>query len=160
MYKTILVPLDGSRRAESILDHVEGLARYSRAKIILLTALEHKIRAGGEGVQSHLDEGELEQRMFKAKSYLADLSEQFKQKDIQAISHVIYGSAIEVITKVAEEEKADLIAIASHGRTGLERAFYGSISAGLLQIVDRPLLLIRSRGMKVDSTIQWGKDVI
>ena len=77
MYKTILVPLDGSKRAESILDHVENLARFSRAKIILLTALEHKIRAGGEGVQSHLDEGELEQRMFKAKSYLAGLSEKF-----------------------------------------------------------------------------------
>jgi nucleotide-binding universal stress UspA family protein len=160
MYKTILVPLDGSRRAESILHHVEGLARFSRAKIILLTALEHKIRAGGEGVQSHLDEGELEQRTYKAKSYLADLSEKFKQKDIQSISHVIYGPAVEVITKVAEEENADLIAVASHGRTGLERVFYGSISAGLLQVVDRPLLLIRSRGMKVDSTIQWGKDVI
>lgn len=160
MYKTILVPLDGSRRAESILDHVEGLARFTRAKILFLTALEHKIRVGGEGVQSHLDEGELEQRTYKAKSYLADLSEKFKQKDIQAIPHVIYGPAIEVIIKVAEEENADLIAIASHGRSGLERAFYGSISAALLQVVDRPLLLIRSRGIKVDSTIQWGKDVI
>lgn len=160
MYQTILVPLDGSRRAESVLDHVEGLARSSRAKVIFLTALEHKIRAGGEGIQSHLDEGELEQRMFKAKAYLADLSEKFKLKDIRSIPLVVYGPAIEVINKVAEEEKADLIAVASHGRTGLERVFYGSIAAGLLQVVDRPLLLIRSRGIRVDSTIQWGKDVI
>ena len=160
MYQTILVPLDGSRRAESVLDHVEGLARFSRAKIILLTALEHKIRAGGEGIQSHLDEGELEQRMFQAKSYLADLSEKFKLKDIQSIPRVMYGPAVEVITKVAEEENADLIAVASHGRTGLERVFYGSIAAGLLQVVDRPLLLVRSRGIKADATLQWGKDVI
>ena len=160
MYRTILVPLDGSRRAESILGHVEGLARSSRAKIILLTALEHKIRAGGEGIQSHLDEGELEQRIYKAKSYLADLSEGFKQKDIQAIPQVTYGPAIEVIIRVAEEQNADLIAIASHGRSGLERVFYGSVTAGLINAVDRPLLLVRSRGIKVDSTIQWGKDVI
>jgi len=67
---------------------------------------------------------------------------------------------VAVITKVAEEEGADLIAIASHGRTGLERVFYGSIAAGLLQVVDRPLLLIRSRGLKVDKTIRWGQDMI
>ena len=98
--------------------------------------------------------------MFKAKSYLADLSEKFKLKDIQSIPRVMYGPAVEVITKVAEEENADLIAVASHGRTGLERVFYGSIAAGLLQVVDRPLLLVRSRGIKADATIQWGKDVI
>ena len=65
-----------------------------------------------------------------------------------------------MIKRVAEEQNADLIAIASHGRSGLERVFYGSVTAGLIQVVDRPLLLIRSRGIKVDSTIQWGKDVI
>lgn len=160
MYKTILVPLDGSRRAESILDHVAELARSTRGKLIFLTALEHKIRAGGEGIQSHLDEGELEQRMQKAESYLADVAEKFRQKDIQAQPRVVYGPAVEVITKVAEEENADLIAIASHGRTGLERVFYGSIAAGILLSANRPLLLIRSRGFKADSTIRWGQDVI
>jgi len=160
MYKTILVPLDGSRRAETILDHVEELAHSSRAKIIFLTALEHKFRVGGEGIQSHLDGGELEQKMNKAESYLADLTDKFNKKDIQAQLRVIYGPAVEVITKIAEEESADLIAIASHGRTGLNRVFYGSIAAGLLQVVDRPLLLIRSRGIKIDSTIRWGQDMI
>lgn len=160
MYNTILVPLDGSRRAEAILDHVEALARFSWAKVIFLTALEHKIRVGGEGIQSHLDEGELKQKMNKAESYLANLTEKFKAKDVEAQARVIYGPAVEVITTVAEEESADLIAIASHGRTGLERVFYGSIAAGVLQAVNRPLLVIRSRGIKVDSTIRWGQDMI
>ena len=160
MYNTILVPLDGSRRAEAILDHVENLASSSRAKVVFLTALEHKIRVGGDGIQSHLDEGELDQKTHKAESYLADLTDKFAKKDIQAQSRVIYGPAVDVITEVAEEEDTDLIAIASHGRTGLGRVFYGSIAAGLLQVVDRPLLLIRSRSIKVDSTLRWGHDVI
>jgi nucleotide-binding universal stress UspA family protein len=160
MYQTILVPLDGSRRAETILNHVEELARSTRGKLILMTALAHKARAGGEGIPSHLDEGELEQRMQKAQSYLSGLSEELRGRDIQAQARIVYGPAVEAITKVAEEEGADLIALASHGRTGLERVFYGSIAAGILQTVDRPLLLIRSRGIKVDSTIRWGQDMI
>ena len=47
--------------------------------------------------------------------------------------------------KVAEREKADLIAMASHGRSGISRVFYGSVTSGVMQRVDRPLLLIRSR---------------
>jgi nucleotide-binding universal stress UspA family protein len=160
MYNTILVPLDGSRRAEAILDHIENLARSSRAKVVFLTALEHKTRVGGDGIQSHLDEGELDQKTQKAESYLADLTDKFAKKDIHAQSHVIYGPAVDTITEVAEKESADLIAIASHGRTGLGRVFYGSIAAGLLQVVDRPLLLIRSRSIKIDSTLRWGHDVI
>jgi len=160
MYNTILVPLDGSRRAETILNHVEEVAHSSQPKIIFLTALENKFRVGGDGIQSHLDGGELEQKMNKAESYLADLCNKFNKKDIQAELRVIYGPAVEVITKVAEEEGADLIAIASHGRTGLDRVFYGSIAAGLLQVVNRPLLLIRSRGIKIDSIIRWGQDMI
>ena len=160
MYNTILVPLDGSRRAEAILDHIEGLALSFRAKIIFITALEPTYRVGGDGIQSHMDGGELEQKMTKAEIYLANLVNKFAQKDIHAQSRVIHGPAVEAITQVAEEEEADLIAIASHGRTGLGRVFYGSISAGLLQVIDRPLLMIRSRGIKIDSTIRWGHDMI
>jgi nucleotide-binding universal stress UspA family protein len=49
------------------------------------------------------------------------------------------------IVNAAEKEGVDLIAIASHGRSGLSRAFYGSVTAALLQRIDRPLLLIRSQ---------------
>jgi nucleotide-binding universal stress UspA family protein len=53
---------------------------------------------------------------------------------------------VEAIINAAEREDADLIAIASHGRSGLSGVFYGSVAAGVLHRVDRPLLLIRSRG--------------
>ena len=50
----------------------------------------------------------------------------------------------EIVTS-AEREGVDLIAITSHGRTGLSQVFYGSVAAGVLHCVSRPLLLIRSR---------------
>jgi nucleotide-binding universal stress UspA family protein len=54
---------------------------------------------------------------------------------------------VEAILKAAEQENVDLIAMSSHGRSGLSRVFYGSVAAGLLQRIDRPLLIIRSRKM-------------
>jgi nucleotide-binding universal stress UspA family protein len=58
---------------------------------------------------------------------------------------VTYGPVVEGIINLAEKEGVDLIALASHGRGGLSRVFYGSVAAGLLHRVDRPLLIIRSR---------------
>jgi hypothetical protein len=52
----------------------------------------------------------------------------------------------EAILDTADREGADLIALASHGRTGLSRVLYGSVAAGVLHRADRPLLLIRSQG--------------
>jgi nucleotide-binding universal stress UspA family protein len=160
MYDTILVPLDGSKRAEAILPHVQAFGRGAQSKIILLTALEHKMFVSAEGIQSQLDAGELERKMQAAEEYLSNLVEQFRRMDIEAEYQVVYGPAVDVIIKAAEEEDAGLIAIASHGRTGLGRVFYGSIAAGVLQAVDRPLLMVRSRGFTSDATLQWGKDVI
>jgi nucleotide-binding universal stress UspA family protein len=54
------------------------------------------------------------------------------------------GPVVRTILDVAQRENVDLIAMASHGRTGLARVYYGSVAAGVLHQVDRPLLLIRA----------------
>jgi nucleotide-binding universal stress UspA family protein len=144
MYDTILVPLDGSKRAEAILPHVQALVHSTQSKVILLRALEHKEFVSAEGIQAGFDAGELERRKKEADTYLSHLADDLHRMDVQTEIKVLYGLAVDVIKKVAEEENADLIAIASHGRTGLARVFYGSVAAGILNSVDRPLLVIRS----------------
>lgn len=145
MYSTILVPLDGSKRAEAILPHVEELARRYNATVILLQAVEPVPLSGGlEGAYAVLRE-EFEQRMKRAESYLTVLQERFREKGIGTQRRVVHGSAVEAITKTADHQDVGLIAMASHGRSGLPRVFYGSVAAGVLHRVDRPLLLIRSQ---------------
>jgi nucleotide-binding universal stress UspA family protein len=61
---------------------------------------------------------------------------------------VMHGPVVESIIKAANTEDVDLIAMASHGRSGLGHVFYGSVAAGVLNRIDRPLLLIRSRDRK------------
>jgi nucleotide-binding universal stress UspA family protein len=58
---------------------------------------------------------------------------------------VVGSTIVDAICEAAELDKVDLIAMASHGRTGAARVFYGSVDAGVLHRVDRPLLIIRSR---------------
>ena len=145
MYKTILVPLDGSKRAEAILPHVKDLAGRYGATVIFLRVVEPvPVRVGLEGAYSLLAE-DLDLWAKQAESYLSALQDQYREKGIEVRIRVVQGSAVEAITEIAESEGADLIAMASHGRTGLRRVFYGSVAAGVLHRVDRPLLLIRSQ---------------
>jgi nucleotide-binding universal stress UspA family protein len=147
MYNTILVPLDGSKRAEAILPHVEELAQRYDAKVIFLQVVEPiPLIVGPEGTHMALHQQELEQRTREAETYLAGLQGEFREKGIRARARIVYGPVVEAILHAAEREGVDLIAIASHGRSGLSQVFYGSVAAGVLHRVDRPLLLVRSRG--------------
>ena len=146
MYKTILVPLDGSARAERILAHVEDMAESFNATVVLLQIVSPIIPVmDPDAFLLELGIDEINARVKDAESYLNGLKDQFTQKRIRVQTVVEHGSVVETIIHVASKKEADLIAMASHGRGGLSRVFYGSVAAGVLQRVDRPLLLIRSR---------------
>ena len=116
MYKKILVPLDGSKRAEKILSHVEELASRYRAKVILLMSLDYTFTAGVEGsfIEFSEEEEDFNTRYKEAEWYLKGISEKFHKKDINTQRMVAYGPALERIIHVAEKENADLIAMTSH----------------------------------------------
>ncbi|MFH0729990.1 MAG: universal stress protein [Pseudomonadota bacterium] len=148
MYKVILVPLDGSKRSESVLPHVESLARSYGAKIVLLTVNEHSFGIGMEGglIESVVQQQSEETEKW-SKSYLEGLTRDFHTKDLKCEYRVEYGRPVETILYIANDVKADLVAMASHGRGGLARVFYGSVASGIVNRIDRPLLVIRSRNI-------------
>jgi nucleotide-binding universal stress UspA family protein len=146
MYKSILTPLDGSKRAESILKHVEELARRFDAKVVFLQVIEPSTFIVGSETAFYAQyKEEVGEKNRQAEVYLAGIKGEFREKGIESRVRVVNGPIVDAIIAAAESENADLIAIASHGRTGLSRVFYGSVAAGILNRADRPLLLIRSR---------------
>lgn len=146
MYKKILVPLDGSKRAERILPHVERLAMHYQATLIFLQVVEPPpLILGPEGDMT-LHQQDIDRWVKEAEDYLAAAKGKFQEKGIETRTDVAHGPVVEAIINAAEREEADLVAIASHGRSGLSQVFYGSIAAGVLHRIDRPLLLIRSQG--------------
>jgi len=145
MYKTILVPLDGSERAERILIHVEELACCLNAKVIFIQVVTAPNLVGYDESGMLLYSHNLEQMVKQAESYLNSLKGEFREKGIEAKTCVVGGPVIDQIIDCALRENADLVAMSSHGRTGLARVFYGSVTAGVLNLIDRPLLIVRSR---------------
>lgn len=146
MYHTILVPLDGSSRAERIIPHVEEMALKLKSKIIFLQVLsfDDTIFMTDNVHESHVY---FHQKKKEADAYLAGFQEDFRKKGIETEYRVEQGDVAGTILTVARSENADLIAIASHGRSGLSRVFYGSVAAGIMHQIDRPLLVVRSRDM-------------
>jgi nucleotide-binding universal stress UspA family protein len=146
MYKKILVPLDGSKRAEAILPHVKNLALCFKTEVILFIVIEPgDLLAHDEIIGMSIFQEKLDQHIKETESYLASLLEQFREEGIKVQTQIGHGPIVKAILDTAKSENADLLAMASHGRSGLSRTFYGSISAGVLQRIDRPLLLIRAR---------------
>lgn len=148
MYRRILVPLDGSSRAEAIIPHVENLAYCYNATVVFLQILEPEPTIVGpyDAQALVIAPEDVERRLNEIDSYLAGWEGEFREKSIQARRVTARGSVVEAIINVADRENIDLIAMASHGRGGLSRVFYGSVAAGVLQRVDRPLLLVRAGG--------------
>lgn len=145
MYKTILVPLDGSKRAENILRHVEQLAFCYHASVIFLQVLKIPTRTDYANPHMDLFQQQLEDLQREAMIYLDCIKGKFREKNIASKSRVVFGSVVKEILRMAEQEIVDLIAICSHGRGGLSRLFYGSVASGVLNRADRALLVVRSR---------------
>lgn len=146
MYKKILVPLDGSPRAEKIFTHVENLTAMSDAEVIFLQVVRPiAVSNGYKGILVDKSQVESQLGLKAAMEYLDGIEEKFRKKRIRTKKIVELGAVVETIIQIAQQEEIELIAMTSHGRTGLAQMFYGSVAAGLLQCIDRPLLLIRSR---------------
>lgn len=146
MYKTILVPLDGSARAEAILAHVEEIAEPQKTCVVLLHVVDPAASFTGlESIPFDVSRDLIESESAEARLYLEAKAGELRAKHITSCVRLRYGEIVKAIADAAEAEKADLIAIASHGRTGLSRLFYGSVAAGVLQRVERPLLIIRAQ---------------
>ena len=147
MYKKILVPLDGSARAEAILPHVQELAQRYEAEVILLQVLDSPSLMAAPGRPDMvLYQQELERRQDEAEAYLRAKQGEMDRTGIDVQIQLGKEPVVETIIQEAEHQEADLIAMSSHGRSGLAQVFYGSVAAGVLHSSEKPLLLIRAVG--------------
>jgi nucleotide-binding universal stress UspA family protein len=148
MYKKILVPLDGSHRSEKILPHVEELAKRYGSKVIFLRVVRYPQLNAYSGMEPGAYQINCEEIAESAVSQLNLLAGEFREKGIDAEVRVTAGPTVREIVDMAVSKNVDLITMSSHGRSGLSRVFYGSVAAGVLHQVDRPMLMIRSLGLK------------
>jgi len=144
MYEKILVPLDGSKRAEMIRPHVRELASRFQATVTLFKVIDYNYAyyVKGKSSSSTLEEV-VNAKLKDSELYLDGVAS--RNRGITCKTLVAHGPVVEKIIEAADTEDADLIAMTSHGWGGLARIFYGSVAAGILNRVDRPLFIVRSR---------------
>ncbi len=146
MYKKILVPLDGSDRAEAILPHVIDMAQCNQASVTLLQVIEREVVLVSpyDPLTSFEPENLIAQQITDAEAYLDAHCAHLQELGIMVQRLVRRGPVVETVIEIANEAEVDLIAMASHGRSGLARVLFGSVATGVLQHARQPLLLIRS----------------
>jgi nucleotide-binding universal stress UspA family protein len=137
-----LVPLDGSATGEKILEPTVDLAKATGARLTLLHVVSPHVTVGAR--VSPLPAGHLEERLTKAEGYLASVAERMKGEGIEATPKIeSHFAPARAILKTAADEEVDLIALATHGYTGVKRALLGSVTDKVLRAARWPLLLER-----------------
>ncbi len=149
MYKQILVPLDGSALAEMSIPHAISLAYATSSTITLLRSVPPLYMtlpmAGGFPASSEVWEAAAEEPEH-AREYLAGLAARIRSEvdDLVIETEVVDGDPASAIVHYAEQHPGiKLIAMATHGRSGVSRWIFGSVAEKILQSSPVPLLIVR-----------------
>lgn len=137
MIKQILVPLDGSPAAEAVLPLVVHVAQAEKAEVELITVLTPVAIWDAAASMIKWDAEEA-----AAREYIEHKAEELQGRGLKAHSTVKFGQAAYAIFDAAKDQKADFIAMTTHGRSGITRFVLGSVADKLLH-TEAPLLVVR-----------------
>ena len=137
-YKSILVPLDGSALAEAILPEIEKLAGCVGARIILLRVSRAHVFPGKDPTKAEIEV------VRRAEEYVAEIRDRLAGKGFEVEAHVRYGAVAEEILTHSARNDVDLIAMSTHGRSGLGRWALGSVAEKIVRRSVKPVLLWRA----------------
>jgi nucleotide-binding universal stress UspA family protein len=134
MFDRTLVPLDGSPQSTAALPLARKLAQASHSQITLIRVVTSAAARD------------------EAASYLSRIASEFQTSDVAVATEVCSG--IDVASQIlwaARDRHADLIVMATHGRSGLQRAVMGSVAESIVAKSTIPLLLVRPGGRRTTS---------
>ncbi len=141
----ILVTLDGSHFAEAIIPHVESLARTMNSEVILARVIE-PVRL--PQLAAYREREKYEQEYMaklerEAERYLNKKKGTLRAKGVKASSALRQGKPAETIIQYAEDKSISLIALTTHGFSGITKWAYGSVTSRIIEGSSKPVLLVR-----------------
>jgi nucleotide-binding universal stress UspA family protein len=137
-WKTILFATDGSKYSALAADRAIAFAKSYGGELKVLSVVDVPTEFYAEAPQA------VEDLIRKAKGFVADVKKQAEASGVKAETFVGEAEAHEAVNKLAEEQKADMIVIGSHGRTGLRRLLMGSVAEKVIGYATRPVLVVKS----------------
>lgn len=138
MYKTILMPLDGTPADRAIIEHIKELAKFLHSRVVVfhvatsVAAQWHGAEAGGEEVE-------------ESRAYLDKVKAEFEAAGIPVEAELAYGDPVREIVKWIKEKGCDLVAMGTHGHRGAADLFLGTTASPVQHSVYVPVLLLRAK---------------
>jgi nucleotide-binding universal stress UspA family protein len=171
MFKKILVPCDGSDLAQqSVFPQVESLARATEAEVIILRVVPPPPGRSGSAFKPGTSElpmplpvtpedahtarypiyrdQEIASAEGEARRSVALAEAMFRDKGVKVRSEVLLGQPAEEIIDYAADQDVDLIVMCSHGRSGIGRWVFGSVTEKVLRGARSPVLVIRPEELR------------
>jgi nucleotide-binding universal stress UspA family protein len=154
IFNKVLVPLDGSKEGEAVLPYIAQIASRLNSQVILLQVLARGYGFLGQAVD--LTPDQIKSDKAYATTYLNGVGSRLKNKGITVVTEArtsaqaVFKNPSEDILQFADEHRVDTVAMTTHGRSGVGRQVFGSVAERVLREGNTPLLLVRSRGAKVE----------
>lgn len=160
MYNRLLCPLDGSKLSECSLEHVKAIAAGCRVtSVVLLTVIEEPelLMVQYDSQQAIEEEVKLKEKQINemkkgAEDYLAIAAQVLRNEGITVQIEILQSSAYhgvaDAILDFAQNSKADLIIMSTHGRSGISRWAFGSVTDKVIRHSKVPVLTVTSEGCR------------
>ncbi len=162
MYRTLLVPLDGSVFSAKALGVASDLARRSGARVHVVTVLDPSAYVPfvpGEVLVPILDTEALAARRDADQHAIHTEAKRLTDAGVSAEGRLLEGTVVEAISEYAAEISADLVIMTTHGRSGLERLWLGSVASSFLHRSPCPVFLVRPIG-RTEPALPAGKVLV
>jgi len=144
MFTHILVPLDGSRRAEQALPVAARLAHASGGTVVLLQVVSMANQfISYVAMEPIITQRLIDFRLEEAKDYLSDLARSSSLHGVYTETLIFFGQPTAYILSIVDSQKIDLIVMCSHGYTGIRRWIMGSVAEKVAHYASAPVLVLR-----------------
>ena len=176
MFNRVLVPLDGSSAAENVLPYVRGLVGSLQLPVLLLHVIDPEAKAVRKGQQTvrvpDTDAGRHAEDEYLSQGEAGSVADQATQRYLDAVAANFAGGPVgvetlvkrgppaKVIVNEASIRPGTMIAMSTHGRTGIGRWLLGSVADRVLEVTDSPLLLVRATSADPTHTVAHFERVI
>jgi nucleotide-binding universal stress UspA family protein len=147
LLKKILVPLDGSAEGEVVIPHAAEFGSKLKAEVTLIQVLPVGYQLIATGDYIAYTEKQIESDKASASKYLGKIEARLKKNDVAVKSVVTLKNVnpAEEIISFADEIKADIVIMATHGRSGVGRWVLGSVAERVLHDGNTPIMLVRAQ---------------
>jgi nucleotide-binding universal stress UspA family protein len=152
MFRSILVPLDGSKLAECAFPYAEELAKCCNTEQVVLVSVTERAEgyrlfdAPDQPLGQRLVPEAVGKKEKQAQRYLDGKAKMLKAEGVKVQTEVLLGNPAEEITLFAKHRGIDLIVMSSHGRSGPSRWAYGSVADKVFRASSVPVLMVRAPG--------------